>query len=300
MITNLQYLTPGRLVATLLVMLLFAGTALAQEEGDRLIGEDDDIQIYRSEDGTIKIKREDAEEGTWIAELNPDGEKHINIFKTKGEGTFEFEEGMDDVGAVVGKHVVVVKSEDGENFSVMVDGEEADLADVQKRVMMFKSDDGEEHSFAMPQMRRYMLKGGEGENMKDVFMWRGDNEPLVSAHGMRARIFDGLDGDSPMLWVHGELEQQQKISEQEQQSRKLAREIKDAEAGERADLEVELEALLGEIFDLKQDARVSEIERLQERIEKLRVTSDEREANRSEVIERRKSTLLGDRDPLEW
>ncbi len=75
-----------------------------------------------------------------------------------------------------------------------------------------------------------------------------------------------------------------------------------AEGPEREGEMADLQALLGEIFDLKQELRRADLERIEEEASRLAELLEKREANREKVIEHRLKELLPARGDefLEW
>jgi len=108
---------------------------------------------------------------------------------------------------------------------------------------------------------------------------------------------DGNDGALGNLFLN---RSSNKINQKEAEARTLARKARTLEGDERVKAEQELETLLGEIFDMKQETREERIKRMTERLSKEREALSERENARTEMIERRKKSLLGERDPLAW
>ena len=87
----------------------------------------------------------------------------------------------------------------------------------------------------------------------------------------------------------------------EREIQQLARKLRRAEGSdEQARMETELDALLENAFEAKIQLQREEAEQLEERLAELRQKLDERAEARREIIERRKSELLGRRDLLDW
>lgn len=105
--------------------------------------------------------------------------------------------------------------------------------------------------------------------------------------------------DDDMTWVAEDAEAQAEIMTKEMEARSLARQLRNTEGGERADLEAELDELLADLFEMKLEQRRTTVERLEEKLAGEQEALAEREAARDDIIERRKQQLLGE-DTLEW
>ena len=90
------------------------------------------------------------------------------------------------------------------------------------------------------------------------------------------------------------------VARLEREARNLARDLKSAKPSEKANIERQLPRKLNEIFDLKQEIRRDNIERLEERLESEKANLRERERNRKDMVERRKQELVHGEDPMEW
>ncbi|MEM6784846.1 MAG: hypothetical protein AAF624_14070 [Bacteroidota bacterium] len=150
-----------------------------------------------------------------------------------------------------------------------------------------------------------------GDDMRVFRMRRGGLDGLeierefeFGSPGMALRRF-GPSGlatfrfDDDLEWVGADAEAQAEIMTKEMEARNLARQLRSAESGERADLEAQLDALLAELFEMKLIQRRASVERLEEKLAEERAALSQREAARADIIERRKQQLLGE-DTLEW
>jgi hypothetical protein len=90
------------------------------------------------------------------------------------------------------------------------------------------------------------------------------------------------------------------VAEKEAEAERIAREMRKAEGSEKARLESELDAVLDEIFEAKEQDRREELERLEDRTKELQSRLDERQRRKAEIVARRKNRLLGEADPLAW
>ena len=81
----------------------------------------------------------------------------------------------------------------------------------------------------------------------------------------------------------------------EQETHRLARQVRRAEGAERAELERELRERLAELLE-----RQERVEALERTLDEERETLRERRRNRDEILERRLRDLLGEGDVLDW
>lgn len=86
----------------------------------------------------------------------------------------------------------------------------------------------------------------------------------------------------------------------ERQAQEAAHQYRRASSAEREEIRKQLGELVNKHFELRQKLRTKELERIQERIEKLRTSIEERNENREAVIERRLKELLGESDGLRF
>ena len=123
-----------------------------------------------------------------------------------------------------------------------------------------------------------------------------DEDGGMALEGFLPRAMDGLHG---MLAPHS-MPGRAEIARMDAESRRLAREARQAEGAERERLEAELREKLDEIFARKQALRAEHIEQMRERVEALEEEQQERAAARNEIIERRLKMLLGERHKYDW
>ena len=99
-------------------------------------------------------------------------------------------------------------------------------------------------------------------------------------------------------------EQYERISEErrlEQESNQLAAQYKNTtDEDEKSEMRDELEDLLYKLFDYRQVNRISEIERLEERLADLKEENRNRLDNKDAIVNNRLLELLGERSGLEW
>lgn len=98
-----------------------------------------------------------------------------------------------------------------------------------------------------------------------------------------------------------------RLRELQDQAHDLAREARTAEGRERDDAVRRLDAVLGELFDVRGQARREEAEALRERAQELMDEADEKEASlrdrsarRQALIEARRAELLGETPTEDW
>lgn len=90
------------------------------------------------------------------------------------------------------------------------------------------------------------------------------------------------------------------INKLEQQSRKLARQVKQAKTPEEQEvLEAQLHELLNRIFDMKTQQRSKMVGHIEKQLEKLQQSLQRREEYRNEIIGRRMRELTED-DSMKW
>ncbi len=99
-------------------------------------------------------------------------------------------------------------------------------------------------------------------------------------------------------------EQYERISEErrlELESNQLATQYKNStDEDEKNEIRTELEDLLYKLFDYRQMNRITEIERLEERLESLKEENQNRLDNKDAIVNNRLLELLGERSGLEW
>lgn len=116
-----------------------------------------------------------------------------------------------------------------------------------------------------------------------------DAEGFAFEHVLPGLRFRGVDSET-----------RRGVAEGDRASRDLARRLRTADGAERDRLERELRETLERTFDLKQQARREQAERMQEEAAEIQRELSERDAARREIIERRQQKLLGERDAMEW
>lgn len=111
--------------------------------------------------------------------------------------------------------------------------------------------------------------------------------------------FDGLTGRISGDWG-ASMEMQRELSKLEAESRRLARDIRKAEADDRTRLSQELEDKLDEIFEKKLELKEERADRLRKELNEALGDVEERRKVKEEVIQRRLRHLLGEDDLYDW
>ncbi len=132
--------------------------------------------VFISEDGeTTEITEFSGDSAVWVTEEEHDG-KHVKVMKYK----------IDEGGDAHGKHVIVMKSDDGSTFDILVD-EDYEGGDVKKKkeikVVVSSDEDG---SWTVVEGDEKMMD--EDEN---VFIIKGDDEVKVKVMKLIEEEGDG-------------------------------------------------------------------------------------------------------------
>lgn len=201
---------------------------------------------------------------------------------------------VDDEGRVLidGKHV----SDERGDVLLRVEPEngdvEVEVVEPMRRRTMVRRAPGDGHN------RIYFRRGGEGAHPYiDDFDFDVDFElphiPDVAPMLERFRV----DLGDPL---RESLEEHREVAELERKSRELAREARRAQGAERSALESDLREQLEEIFAKKLELREHRIADLEVKVGEERDKLQRRRTARSEMIERRLRTLMGEDDILDW
>ncbi len=89
-------------------------------------------------------------------------------------------------------------------------------------------------------------------------------------------------------------------AELDQNTRDLAEKYRHIGEGERAEIHKQIEKLVGEQFDLRQERRQKELKRAEEQIRKLRETIEKRQKAKAEIIDRRVKELLDEDEDMRF
>lgn len=211
-----------------------------------------------------------------------------------------------DTLRVEGRTVTLVLDADGR---LLIDGRPARL-DRQPLVLMFEADD-RVVVFGPDRVLRRPLHPGPPPEVRI----EGDLEEAMEELGMSLKALgDELEvelgpplrealEEADLLRRHFETwdwDEQAGVVRMEQETHRLAREVRQAEGVERRRMERELREQLDALLDRKLELREERIERLREEAEEQREQLRERRARRDEIIERRLRELLGEDDLLDW
>lgn len=182
---------------------------------------------------------------------------------------------------------VKVEVKDGRIF---VNGEEVSKEELEEiegvNVFWTQDDDMDEENV-------YRLKSDlHGKRMLEL---RSEMAPLMEqARGLASRgnAF-AFFGDSNSPFVSGE------TMKMDMASRELAMKIRSAD-GDTAELEAELDEMLNDIFNEKQEAFLEQVDELREKLAQLEQKVEERESNKAEILDRRRKELLGKSSKWDW
>lgn len=194
---------------------------------------------------------------------------------------------------VKGDKVVVVQSdEDGKRIVIRGFGDEDGN-------VFFNSDDGEGFfdvrpgTFKWRGPRALEFHGQHGEGDRNVAI-------LNDYLDQMGNVWVDHDGADFRFGFGESMKGRSEVMKMERESRRLARQARQAEGDERDRLEAELEQHLQQIFERKQALREEEIDRMREALDKALDAHNERSSNRAEIIERRLRQLLGKEDKYDW
>lgn len=90
------------------------------------------------------------------------------------------------------------------------------------------------------------------------------------------------------------------LMEQEAETQRLARRVREAEGAERERLEAELRTALDDLFEAKMALRAERIDELEAELTERREQYEARRAEQDAIVERRLRDLLGEDDVLDW
>lgn len=118
---------------------------------------------------------------------------------------------------------------------------------------------------------------------------------------MMDRVFElSHDGGAFSVLSNGfHMESNGEVMKMEMKSRELAMKIRDEE-GDTAAMEAELDQLLSDIYAAKLESSMKHIDTMRSELEKMEQKVVERNANKSDIIGKRKKELLGQADKFDW
>jgi hypothetical protein len=267
------------LAVILAAALIFGSTAQAQ---DVRVKKNDDTKELDPTNGTkVEIRVEDGR--VWINGEEVPEDVDLNEYLK--------EHGLDDVHVNVDGRVRFGRDAEGKTLWLDrdFDGDELDDDSPFGRVgnLFFRRDGTGGNALGFGDEdgapRRFLFKdGGSGFSVGDIDFEFDD----LASFGTNEIM--GFLASSP------------EIMKKEQESRRLARRIGEADASERANLERKLDTLLNEIFDAKMDLRRQRVDKLAEKLQKEQDALDARLADREDIVARRKAELLGNDDRFDW
>ncbi len=213
------------------------------------------------------------------------------------------------------KKTIVIEIEDGDR-RVIVDGKE--LSDEEAEAFLEEENvrmggEGERHVIRMGPMRdRLRISGRAPEVLARAHRFEGPRAFFFDEDGFREGMVRDLEilGDD-FTWFPGEggalagemhmsMKARSEIAKMDMESRRLARQVREAEGAERELLEQELRTRLDEIFERKQALRAEHVEQLRRQLEAVQTEHGERQEAKREIIERRLKKLLGQDDKYDW
>ena len=143
-------------------------------------------------------------------------------------------------------------------------------------------------------------RGGAGEMEDEVVRFEMPDVEGLLRDGPLA-VFRSEGGPFPMLGGGVSPETRERMRTLRREASDLARQARAADGAERQRLERQLDATLGDLFDVRGQARQEEADHLRERARELMAEADEKEASlrerarrRAELIEARRAELLGE------
>lgn len=184
---------------------------------------------------------------------------------------------------------VTIETEDGERVFVHREGpmvdvrrEWGEMPEGHRRVIRrFEAEHGEAMEEAMEQVEKRLARLGDVEFDLDF-----------------APMAEHVSGMAHLL--RGEMLMNAEVRRMEREAMELARRARELEGRERQAAERELKTLLDDAFDARMEARREHLADERERLDERRRELDERARRKAEVVERRMSELLGERDLLDW
>lgn len=84
----------------------------------------------------------------------------------------------------------------------------------------------------------------------------------------------------------------------DQQTRDLSEELRTAKGGDREKIEAEISEVITRHFDVRQERRELQIQRMEDELKKLREAMTKRNESRNQIIKRRLAELIGNEDDL--
>jgi len=171
----------------------------------------------------------------------------------------------------------------------------------------FFSDDGEGRLTVRGVPGAYGFVSRDGNNNFELYRER-DGEAAFEISTMARRLAEqgagnyvvDVESKAPHVFLNGFYNGMGAENlEAERRSREVARMLRRGE-GDEAELEAELDELLNEVFQAKQETQQERVDRLREQLAELEERVAQRRADREEIIQKRKNELLGRGDRYDW
>lgn len=260
-----------RLPAILAIVLVISGglpTANAQDK------ENTEALRIEIKDGRVLVNGVDAgaANSDRIQITHEDGrEVFVRLDKSRGTVWVGDEAGNDPhlgLRSPGSRSFFRFRNEDGDIDSEWV----ADPQEMADRIRTFSLRSRPDRPFLEPELREFLVRPESGMTLF------------------------GEDGPSELFRMMPNSE----VMKMEREINELARQVRRATGSEREELEARLDTLLNDAFDLKLQAEREQAEQLQGRIDRLRERLSERSESRAKIIARKKTSLLGERDLLDW
>jgi len=96
------------------------------------------------------------------------------------------------------------------------------------------------------------------------------------------------------------MEFMRKEADIENQAARLVEKYRRASESDRGEIQKQLDKLVSEQFDLRQDRRQKELKKLEEQIKKLRESIEKRQKAKSDIVDRRIKELLGQDEDMRF
>jgi hypothetical protein len=156
--------------------------------------------------------------------------------------------------------------------------------------------EGDEDSPVVGRVRMRSRDGG-----RDVLFGDGEMEVEIEGSEWSVPMMERMEMMRQRVGEYGrQSTNSMKIGKMEREARGLAKKVRKAEDADKAELESKLDKLLTDIFDLKMEDQQKRVDKMTRELEKLRSRISEREASRTDIIEKRHNQLLGVKDLMEW
>lgn len=155
---------------------------------------------------------------------------------------------------------------------------------------------------SMPRARAYGFTSEDGGQVE--FFSERDFEEIFDvqdrARRQTAEAMAELELAAPLMGLYSQrVVLGREAVEADQRSRELARSIRRGE-GDAQELQAELDALLEQVFDEKQAAQQERVDKLRQQLTELEQRLQQRNADREQIISKRRDQLLGRDSRFDW